>query len=494
MFSSWLLIFLAVFTRFWGIFWGNGFLFHPDENNMASALSQLSWQNFNPHFFAYGQFPLYLGFFSLKIFGIANTFVNSIYILRFWSAIFSFFSLAVFYRLFPSKIFVLLLIFTPGLIQLAHFGTTESLLILVFALNLYLGQLILHQPKSIYFFLISLVTGIGLATKISAIIFLTPVILALLFNKYKNKFILLLFTIIFFILFSPYNLIDLQGFIASITYETKVATGQLAVFYTTQFRSTIPYLFQLTHIFPHVAGFPMFVFSLFGFVLLITNHRSLITNKKWLITLSSTVFYFLYFGQVFTKWTRFMSPIFFIFPFLTALLINKLNNINKKNIYITYLNKFILIVSLLPGIFFMKLYFQPDIRLTASNWISQNIPANSIILSEAGNVVNLPLGNNQYQVVNYDFYNQYHPATLAQNLVTSDYIIVPSRRVFANYNYPYHPHLFDGSLGFRQIKKFAIFDDENAEETWSVFDHPTIRVYKKTRQLDYSQYESILKS
>ena len=93
-----LLILLLTFaTRFIGLTWGNGYYFHPDENNMAIALSQLKLSDLNPHFFAYGQFPLYLGFFSLKAINIPNDFNNSILILRFWSAIFSVLAILVIY-------------------------------------------------------------------------------------------------------------------------------------------------------------------------------------------------------------------------------------------------------------------------------------------------------------------------------------------------------------------------------------------------------------
>ncbi len=179
-----------------------------------------------------------------------------------------------------------------------------------------------------------------------------------------------------------------------------------------------------------------------------------------------------------------MSPVFFVFPLLTAYLIKK----NKKY---SYLNKFILIASILPGILFMKLYFQPDIRLTASNWISQNIPADSKILSEAGNVINLPITDYRLQITNFDFYN-YNSTTLATQLANSDYIFVPSRRIFKNYHLNYYQHLFDGSLGFKEIKQFSIFNDENAEETWSVFDHPVIRIYQKTNYLPLEKIQKIL--
>lgn len=72
----------------------------------------------------------------------------------------------------------------------------------------------------------------------------------------------------------------------------------------------------------------------------------------------------------------------------------------------------------------------------------------------------------------------------------------------------FYAALFDGKLGFTKIKEFTSypmiqlgpqsggfkleFPDEKAEETWSVFDHPVIRVFKKMRQLSISDYEKIL--
>jgi hypothetical protein len=64
--------------------------------------------------------------------------------------------------------------------------------------------------------------------------------------------------------------------------------------------------------------------------------------------------------------------------------------------------------------------------------------------------------------------------------------------------------LFNGSLGFKQIQEFhsypmlsignwkAEFPDETAEETWSVFDHPVIRIFKKTQQLSNENYAKFL--
>ena len=161
-----------------------------------------------------------------------------------------------------------------------------------------------------------------------------------------------------------------------------------------------------------------------------------------------------------------------------------------------------------PGFYFFQKYFSLDIRTTASEWIESNIPPDSFILSESGNVVNLPLAYSILKVDNFDFYQlDFTPSLLeklSQDLVSADYIFVPSRRVFKNQNndnFPlsqnYYQNLFSGNLGFVEIKninnsKDLFLNSENAEETWSVFDSPTIRIYKKVNNLTSDDYRKLL--
>jgi len=139
-----------------------------------------------------------------------------------------------------------------------------------------------------------------------------------------------------------------------------------------------------------------------------------------------------------------------------------------------------------PGIYFFQKYFLLDTRIIASNWMISNIPSNSFILSESGNVVNLPLSSSKFTINNFNFYNPENLNNLSTEINKSDYIIVPSRRVFKNnfsYTQNYYQQLFSGELGFKEVKKFdnqknLFLNSENAEETWSVFDQPVIRIYK----------------
>ena len=475
---------------------------------MATALTSLTPASLNPHFFAYGQFPLYLGYFILRIVGIPNNFESSIMILRIISATAGFlmlFSLFWLWRLlFKQKSAIPLLVLvlaSPGLIQIAHFGTTESLLTLIFPLTLCLSVRIYQNPQSrLNYFLYSLVLSIAVATKISALIFIVPVIISSLFIIIKSRFKLLLTTTLSLLLvifsslllslfFSPASFLNLNEFLSSINYETSVATGELSVFYTRQFEGTLPYLFQLTHIFPYVWGLPVFLLSLLSLAVLVIKFVSTFRRSyfPYLIVGLSTIAYYLYFGQTFTKWTRFQSPIFFVGPILTALFIVRIKN--------KLLSFIVMCLCLVPGILFYKIYLVPDIRLTASNWLIENIPAGSTVLTEGGNVVNLPVNPPSYEVINFDFYqvdsNPNLASELTEKLKITDYIIVPSRRIFKNQNnsrYPvsqnYYQQLFSPSSNFKLIKTFSpqnsfILNSENAEETYTVFDHPTIRVYQK---------------
>ncbi|MEK7527429.1 MAG: glycosyltransferase family 39 protein [Patescibacteria group bacterium] len=498
--KGWLIFIIAFsfLSRFVGLSWGQGYFFHPDENNMATAVSGLSMGDLNPHFFAYGQFPLYLAFFSLLPFtGDHPPLIASTLILRFWSAVFSLFFLFFAYKigktLFKKNsstyVFLILLIFSPGLIQLAHFGTTESILCLVFMANLYYSLRIFHHPRLGDFLLAALFTGIGLSSKITAIFFVVPIILAAIFTKYKNKLHLLLFTIyyllftfLFFIVFSPYNWIDFPAFLSTLKYETAVATGAIEVFYTRQFLFTTPYFFQLTKIFPYTSGIFVFLLSfcgLFSFIKKIPKNQ-----KNWLIVLFSSLIYFLYFGSVFAKWTRFAAPIFFVFPLLSTLFLDRLKSLPKG---------LLLFFCCLPGFVFWLNYLRPDIRHLAATDINRRAPPGSSILSESGNVTPLPLSVD-FQVTDFNFYdldfNESNQNRLDNLISTSDYILVPSHRVFKNQTSPlfpqsgrYYQELFDGNLGFRLIKKYQPFDlflnPESAEETWTVFDRPTLRLYKK---------------
>jgi len=544
-----LILLIGAFLRFFNLTWGEGYYFHPDENNIAHSALSLSWPKLDPQFYAYGQFSPYLAYFSAQFYNLFSFvhhqknlhFSEAVFFLRFWSALSSTATIYLIYLIgkkffhprFPfSFIPPLLIAFTPGLIQAAHFGTTESLLIFFFTAIIYFSLRFLKTNQKKNLFIVSVLSGLAVGTKISGAIFLTPPILAIIIrsivSRGKNKLIIyqiaiiVITTTLLAVLSSPYLILNYSESSRILKYEIDVARGKVPIFYTRQFTDTIPYAFQIKKIFPYVLGWPLFILGAIGFLLTIISFiKNLLTKNKldisyWILDISFLV-YFLYHGQLFVKWTRFMTPILPFFALFTTYALEKIYHHLIKKVSsptILYTLYFILLLLFLfPGIlFFTSVYAKPDIRLSASQWTHQNIPENSIILSEAGNVVDFPIPDihqeKYLKVTNLDFYNLEKDPKLQKQLISAleqtDYIIIPSRRIFANLHpscqYPltakYYQSRFSNQLGFTLIKQFNPYPweitDEKAEETWSVFDHPAIRIYQKNTPYSLEKYREIL--
>lgn len=526
----WLLVIgLLVYSRFTNLGWGLPYPMHPDERNMGNALQSLKCEFsirqladcFNPHFFAYGQFPLYLGYLLIWILkGFKNfgtmiiSFEEAVISLRVISAMASVINAIIIIKIIKniikknsyllSFISYLLVIFSPFFIQFSHFGTTESLLMLFYSLIIYLSMQLLKRRTTYEVVWLALVSGLAIATKVSSAIFLVvPLIVLILkikdsFNKTQDKqrsnlssklkvlnFTLgfALCTLIFALVFSPHNLINFEDFASSIRFESDVALGRVMVFYTRQFFNTVPVWFQLMKIFPYALGWAVFILGSLG----VLGGLGWKDRKINLLRFAILV-YFIPNAFLFAKWSRFMAP---VFPLMLALAILFLLEIRIKIIKII-----IVIIAILPGIAYLSVYQNPDVRFKASEWIYKNIPNNSYILSETANVVDIPISNetmkqlNNYNVISFNFYdldeNPELQLELRKHIDKADYIFVPSRRLFANHpkdKYPllndYYNKLFSGRLGFTKVAEFKSLPDEEAEETWSVFDHPVIRIYKK---------------
>jgi uncharacterized membrane protein (UPF0127 family) len=228
----------------------------------------------------------------------------------------------------------------------------------------------------------------------------------------------------------------------------------------------------------------------------------------------------------FAKWTRFIAPSFPLFSIFALLFLLHIFTVKKPSkLYIWG----ILIIIVCPAIAFLSIYISPDVRFTASDWIYKNVPENSKILSETANVIDIPIPspNTSIKIKNYllNSFNFYDlditpqlQLDLSKALDDADYIIIPSRRIFKNHpknTYPYisnyYEQLFSGVSGFKKVAEFSSYPkielfgvtffslpDEEAEETWTVFDHPVIRVYKRmtnnesqvSNQLNFSDYKT----
>lgn len=494
-----MIVLLGGFLRFYKLDWGEGYFFHPDEYHIAASVNRLAFpQQMNPHFFSYGSFVIYLIYFS-KIF--LGTF-NPILIGRFYSAIFSTLLIFVIFSISHSYLATFLVATTPGLIQQAHFATPESILTFWLFLTCYLGIKYLEKKKLKFLYLAAISLGLASGTKIVALVFLPILILFGLLKKPVRliKALVLPLLIVGLTFFSvfPYSFFAWQDFRYSMNYEIGVGRGEPIVFYTRQFINTTPIIFQFSKILPYALG-P-------GILILGTVGGFLIPKKRqWLVLALAFAGYFFANAFLFAKWTRFIAPTFPFFAIFAGYFFNKI----QKNKFLVSSFYFLVSINFLWTLMFFSIYLRSDVRIAATNWINKNLSLNSFILTEAGNMLEVPLGGS-FSKLSFDFYhleeNSEIQEQLPELLEKSDYFIIQSRRTFLNHQrlpdqFPkttrFYTLLFSGQLGFEKIKEFNSFQqfsipDETAEETWSVFDHPVIRIYQKKEPLSKETYEKAL--
>ena len=544
------ILIFGIFIRFYKLDWGEGYFFHPDEYHIARAVNELHFPDqMNPHLFSYGSFSVYSIYFLKSLWSFLASYgklfteiISPFLVGRFLSATYSSLNIYVVYliakNIFISKKQVLLATFftaiLPGIIQQAHFATPESTVIFFLTLTLYLLLLFIKGKKEKFVYLSALTLGIAIATKITSFLFSPLILITLLLGFRKNllknsakivKITLLSFLFLFsvFIIFFPYSLLDYTSFRNSLNYESAVATGKQIVFYNRQFIDTIPLKFQLTKIFPYAIGVPLTIFGILGFLKLFFEiikkplPKWTLHDKSWILIIFSFLNLLIPNSLLFAKWTRFVSPTFVYFPFFTVYFLSFPNHKQKLK-YVT--SKIFLFLTIISSAIwfsmFFSIYLGKDVRIKATDWVKDNIPAGSIIFTETGNTLEVPL-TGSYSKIPFDFYhleeNPRLKTQLISDLARSDYFIIQSRRIYMNHErfpdkFPtvsnFYSALFSEKLGFAEIIRFNSFPkleigdwrleigDEIAEETWSVFDHPTIRIYKKIHPLAPTEYEKIL--
>jgi hypothetical protein len=537
-------IVIGGFFRFYKLDWGNGYYFNPDEYHIVGAVERLirNGVTSNPGLFSYGSFSVYLIFFTHRFVSFIspkNT-IDLFIIGRFLSALFSVLTIVNIYLISKilfnkSKIipYVIALTsaFVPGLVQQAHFLTPESFMTFWITLSTYSLIRYLQSGKITQLIISALSLGIAGACKVSSSASIPFVIAILFFLQIKKIGItkslrnVVLFLALVFLSFTtafPYSIVDYESFKNTTRYESSLSFGNTRVFYTRSFKDTKPILFQLLNVYPYTLGMVLTIFSFTGVILIITN---LLKNKDktdriFLMPLVIFLSYFLFNSFLFTKWVRFVHqtiPFLVIFSFYGIYKIQQSSENNKNiKIFISSLTATLMILTILWGIMYFSIYKNDDVRTTASRWVNTNISSGSIILTETGNTLEVPLAGN-YQKIPFDFYNVDNNPLLYQNLISniykSDYFIIQSRRIFYNHNdkkqfpivYNFYNCLFSGKLGFKEIDTFTSYpklkigkfvytvNDEGAEETWSVFDHPVIRVYKKINIYSLNYYDQLLR-
>lgn len=528
---------MGIFFRSFNLNWGAPFYFHPDERNIVSAVTQLNFPSqLNPHFFAYGSFPIYVIYFTGLLYHVLLSllfsspvttlisFTEGIFISRFYSSLFSVLSIFLIFittkRLANTHAAFLASAFfsvSVGAVQFAHFGTFEMWLTF-FSLVLFYYSLALKESFSIKNIIFTGITfGLLVAIKISSLPLLLIPFTALLLptlsllrkshNQYtcilvfiRSMLALIALSACIFIVSSPFVFLDSSSFKGSMEYESGVALGTLPVFYTGDFYRTIPVVYQFINIYPFIINsFMTVVFllclSYFAYFTFKTK------NTSYMLLLGIFSVLFLSQAFLFAKWIRYIIPTLPYIFIITAIVLLK-----RKNVF-TYLCCVILLICscIYSFSYLTTVLNQEYTTIRAAIWAQKHIPAQSRIITETYDLGILPFNNYFSNITLFNFYDLDNVPEkeneLRSMLASTGYIILPSQRILRSRitkpdkfpkGHAFYSALLSEKLGFKKIYetpcslfcKIIYLNNPvfSFEQTATVFDRPTVFIFEKIRK------------
>jgi Dolichyl-phosphate-mannose-protein mannosyltransferase len=556
--------------RLYGLNFAQGNNFHPDERQILFHVVQLSWPSsvaqffnaatspLNPHFFAYGSFPLYLLAAAGNILAhISPTLANFANLTLTGRALNTLFDAGTIlltgwlgllltndrtpgrrYAWSVALLAAALVAFTPLQLQLSHFYAVDTILLFFVTLTIFACVVLVDTDKPLRWSLIAgLGYGLALATKSSAAPLAVPLFVALVMRWYKKgpSSILVPFllsicsTIVVFLIAMPYAYLDMPEFIQQVSFQGDLARGAIDLPYVRQFAGTTPYLYEAQNMLLWGMGLTLGLATIGGFLWLCWRVWKRDAGP-WLVVLSWVVVYGAITGSFYVKFMRYMLP---IYPFLTLMAASGLvalvsyarvmaGNLSKIIVGLPYWAIVIVLTgTMFQGLALLNVYSEPNTRIQASRWIYSHLKPGSMLTYEQWDDP-LPVAIDShyptiYQQATYfddnkqpqeglDLYGKDTKAKaqqLANILPTVDAITMASDRLDKSIpripcRYPltihYYQLLFSGQLGFHlaaQIENhpnlFGLtLNDSNADESYSVFDHPTVRIFLRDNPYPYT--------
>ncbi|MCA1554130.1 MAG: glycosyltransferase family 39 protein, partial [Chloroflexi bacterium] len=358
---------------------------------------------------------------------------------------------------------------------------------------------------------------------------LTPPIIAE-FNRALTGMLLSLFcALMVFAVVSPFTFLDFSGYQASLSEQSDMVRGLADFPYTRQYRNTGLGYWVENFVF-WATGPLLGIAALGGLALVMVRAARRTASAGELLILAWVVPYAAITLSFQVKFLRYLVP---LTPFLVLMgayglwriahsdwRTNRLSSIVRRWAWLRYLPLMLLLIATAAYAFaFLQIYTQPLTRVTASEWIYRNIPAGSAITDESWDD-SLPLGVvldgrgrsfGEYREVQMNLHEP-DDARKLELLKTwlrqADYVIISSNRMYGwlprlEARFPitkrYYDLLFAEKLGFSTAAQFTSyprlgaleFDDDHADESFTVYDHPKVLIYKKTRGLSDAEFSRL---
>ncbi|HEV8724362.1 MAG TPA: glycosyltransferase family 39 protein, partial [Candidatus Binatia bacterium] len=384
--------------------------------------------------------------------------------------------------------------------------------------------------------------GVGMATKQTAVMTLPVIVTAHAIAMFKHqeasratykkvifsgRFWGLLLLPMFvaaltFLLLDPFVLINPRRFLQMSQILEQFVRGINQPHWTFQFTGT-----TISYWFTNLLYFGMG--PLLEFVSLVGLLWAVVQRKTAdVLVLAFLVPYFYFVGEGYMKFIRYAIP---LLPFLCLLgarfLLNlwEISTAKITRLAVGGLAAAVIVSSGLYTLAYLNIYRQEDVRIQAAKWIHRQVPAASTILIDSSAATPLigsrffrpeffsrTVVENDMHVTKNDYFNikilnlltnpprpplppDWWQTYLAERLADVDYIIMSDEH-YEQYShrpetYPvvnkFYRDLLQGELGYQLIKSFKTYpsllghplNDDRAELTFRLFDHPKIWIFKR---------------
>lgn len=430
----------------------------------------------------------------------------------------------------------LLLALTVLPIQLSHFFAVDTFATCFVAGALFFGQRAWQRESLLDAVVAGVFVGLATASKVSALLLLPALGLVFVWPRRGRPSLTQVFdgvtafgvtlvgAFVAFRLTEPYAFLGpaLWGlrlnpqWLTDKAYQVEVSSGTVDVPFMIQWAGTPAYTFVLQNIAQWAMGPALGITCFVGLVVacwrLVRGHAQ---EREALLVILWTVVNLLYFGGQFAKFLRYLLPTYFTLVMLGAYVLILATDwlAGLRRWRLAKLGRLVApaVVLFTAGwalAFSHGIYGQPVSRFKASDWIYANIPVGATIATEHWDD-RLPLarpggdpGRYRYaELTLYDAENAEKRAKLETVLDQSQYIVMSSRRLIGSIprlpeRYPlattYYRLLESGQLGYDLVQRVQVepslgpltFDDSNAQEDFTVYDHPLVEIWQK--RADYS--------
>ncbi|HEX5502943.1 MAG TPA: DUF2298 domain-containing protein [Thermomicrobiales bacterium] len=440
-------------------------------------------------------------------------------------------------------------------IQLAHFWVTDTWLTTFVTATLLAALVAAERGTLGPFLAAGVLLGLAVATKGTALIVAFALLAALALAAARRgpdwrdvvpRFLGLgvgtaLAAFVAFFLFEPYAVLDPRSYLRDLGEQSAIISGRYDVPYTRQYVGTLPLVYQAKNLLGWDLGPLLGALALIGLgvaVWRVFRRR----RAADIVLLAWVVPYLLVLATYQAKFTRYLLPVVPVFVLFAATLLTDLGAFRWARAsderrsplaprrWLAWAATAVALLALietgLMAAAFEAIYDRPHTRIAASEWIYSHVPAGAKLSAETWDDP-LPLilgpgrspGDYRYQTIWLDLYNDVPQGTglpnneatfdyLYTQLSQVDYVVESSQRLYGSiprlpWRYPvqeeYFTLLFAGRLGFTEVYQDTSFptlgpfsfNDRFMDESFSVYDHPPVLIFKKTRQLSRAELRDL---